>query len=58
MARIGQIGKKNILYIIFNVGAFIARHRTNRLSANLTRILGRTNFPMRTMRADYVIRTS
>jgi hypothetical protein len=41
-----------MLYVMFNVGALTASHRTNR--ANPIRFLGKATFAIRTMRADDV----
>jgi hypothetical protein len=43
---------------MFNVGALTASHRTDRMSANLMRILGKATFAIRTMRASDVTRKS
>ena len=43
---------------MFNVGALTASHRTDQMSANPIRILGKATFPIRTIRADDVTRKS
>jgi hypothetical protein len=43
---------------MFNVGALTASHRTDRMSANSIRIVGKATFAIRTMRADDVTRKS
>jgi hypothetical protein len=43
---------------MFNVGALTASHRTDRISANPIRLLGKATFAIRAMRADDVTRKS
>jgi hypothetical protein len=43
---------------MFNVGALTASHRTDRMSANPFKILGKATFAIRSMRADDVTRKS
>jgi hypothetical protein len=46
---------EELLYVMFNVGALTASHRTDRISANPIRLLGKATFAMR---ADDVTRKS
>jgi hypothetical protein len=43
---------------MFNVGSLTDSHRTDRMSANPIRIVGKATFAIRTMRADDVTRKS
>jgi hypothetical protein len=43
---------------MFTVGALTASHRTNRMSANPIRTVGKATFAIHTMRADDVTRKS
>jgi hypothetical protein len=43
---------------MFNVGALTASRRTDRMSVNPLRILGKVTFAIRTMRADDLTRKS